>query len=148
MMTTIIFESTPVSPDELQAFLKDARLEYSLENTTGPHRGATETIIHFVTENLETIKFFTGIFGAFNMWLEFKRYKLEEQKNTREAELHQVEMELKQLEVLEKRAALRVTLKNNEVFVLTNGPEEEVARQLELEKPGLKPNQIKRVKLE
>lgn len=146
-MSTIKFESTQVPSVELQEFLKDGELEYTVENITEPHRGATETVIHFVTENLEVIKFFAGIFGAFKMWMDFKKLKLEERKDARETEQHELDMELKQLDILEKTAALRVTLKNNDVLILTNGPEAEVARQLEHEKPDLKLNQIKRVKL-
>ncbi|MBK8880455.1 MAG: hypothetical protein IPN74_18690 [Haliscomenobacter sp.] len=146
-MSTIPFESNLVPPAELQQFLKNTGLAYTAETIPGPHRGAVETILHFANENIEAIKFFAGIFGAFNMWLEYQKVKLEKRKANREAELHEVEMELKRLEVLEKKAALHATLKNGDVLILTNGTPEEIARQVNQEVPALKPSQIKQVAL-
>lgn len=146
-MSTIKFESRVIPTVDLQPFFKDSGLKYTEEPLTEPHRGAVETILHFVTENLEVIKFLVGISGAFYAWIEYQKLQLEKRKDTREAEEHEVEMELKRLEALEKKATLRMTLKNGDVLILANGTEKEIAQQMEQSAPGLKASQIKRVEL-
>lgn len=146
-MITIKFESRIVSPAALQPFLQDTGLEYTAEQFTEPHRGAVESVLHFVTENKEAIQLFMGLFGAFNGWITYQKLQLEKAKDVREAEKHQLDLELKQLELLEKKAVLRVSLKNDNVLILSNGTEAEIARQLDIEAPNLKPIQIKQMEL-
>lgn len=153
-MPTVSFESSVVPPSELHPYLEKIGLDCTLRHVTEPHRGAVEAILHFVTENKDTIQLLAGIFGAFKFWLEYQKLQLEKrkseleaQKDAREAEKHEIETEMKRLELLEKQAALRLTLKNNDVLVLANGTKEEIARQVEREAPKLKPTQVKRVEL-
>lgn len=146
-MSSIAFESKLIPPAELRHFLKDSGLKYTEEQVTEPHRGAAESILHFLTENKEAIQFFVGLFGAFNYWMEYQKLQIEKRKEDREAEKHEVEMEMKRLEILEKRTVLHVTQKNGDVLILTNGTEAAIARQLEQDAPGLQPSQIERVEL-
>ncbi len=146
-MSTIKFESKVIATVDLKPFFKDTGLEFTEEHFTEPHRGGVESILHFVTENLEVIKFFVSIFGAFHWWIEYQKMQLEKKKDAREADKHELEMELQRLELLERKATLRVTLKNENVLILAKGTEEEIAQQIQQDVPHLNANEIRRVEL-
>lgn len=146
-MEKIKFESSVVAPADLQPFLEKEGLQGTVEHLTEPHRGPVESVLHFVSENIEAIQLFIGIFSAFKWWLEHQKLQLEQRKDAREAEKHAIEAEMKRLELLERKAALRLTLKNGSTLVLLDGSEEEIARQLEQEAKRLKLNQIKGIEL-
>lgn len=146
-MVTIEFESRIVSAAALQPFLQDSGLEYTVDQFTESHRGTVESVLHFVTENKEAILLFMSLFKAFNWYIDYQKLQLEKAKDAREAAKHQLDLELQRLELLEKKATLRVSLKNGDMLILPNETEKEIIRQLEIEAPDLKPIQIKQIEL-